>query len=140
MPEDVRSNERTFRQRLDALVGTPFGAGGPAVAPDPVNQPMIRHWATAFEDQNPVYTDPDVRGGVAVRRHRGAAADAADVDDGDAEAQGASPSGAGSPVELEGDTNRCPCSTKPDSSARSPRTRSSRSSATCASASVIIGD
>ena len=58
MPEDVRSNERTFRQRLDALVGTPFGAGGPAVAPDPVNQPMIRHWVTALEDHNPVYTDP----------------------------------------------------------------------------------
>ena len=28
-------------------------------APDPVNQPMIRHWAAAFEDANPVYTDPD---------------------------------------------------------------------------------
>jgi hypothetical protein len=30
------------------------------VAPDPVNQPMIRHWAAAFEDRNPVSTDPEV--------------------------------------------------------------------------------
>jgi acyl dehydratase len=37
-----------------------MGRGGPSVAPDPVNQPMIRHWAAAFEDHNPVYTDPDV--------------------------------------------------------------------------------
>lgn len=29
------------------------------MAPDPVNQPMIRHWAAAFEDTNPVYTDPE---------------------------------------------------------------------------------
>jgi acyl dehydratase len=50
---------RTFRERLDALIGQPIGSGGPAVAPDPVNQPMIRHWAAAFEDENPVYTDPD---------------------------------------------------------------------------------
>ncbi len=49
----------SFRSRLDALVGEPVGSGGPAVAPDPVNQPMIRHWAAAFEDENPVYTDPE---------------------------------------------------------------------------------
>jgi hypothetical protein len=30
------------------------------VAPDPVNQPMIRHWAAALEDENPVYTDPEL--------------------------------------------------------------------------------
>lgn len=42
---------------LRALIGTPIGA--PSVAPDPVNQPMIRHWATALEDHNPVYTDPE---------------------------------------------------------------------------------
>ena len=56
MSEDVAV---TFRERLDALVGRPMGAGGAHVAPDPVNQPMIRHWAAAFEDANPVYTDPD---------------------------------------------------------------------------------
>jgi acyl dehydratase len=50
--------EPTFRQRLDALVGKPLSSGGPAVAPDPVNQPMIRHWVTALDDRNPVYTDP----------------------------------------------------------------------------------
>ncbi len=46
-----------FREQLDALVGKPMGSGSPTVAPDPVNQPMIRHWAAAFEDRNPVYTD-----------------------------------------------------------------------------------
>jgi hypothetical protein len=44
---------------LAALVGQPIGTGGPNVAPDPVNQPMIRHWAAAFEDANPVYVDAD---------------------------------------------------------------------------------
>jgi len=48
-----------FRDQLDALVGKPVGSGGASVAPDPVNQPMIRHWAAAFEDHNPVYTDPE---------------------------------------------------------------------------------
>ncbi|MET0150402.1 MAG: MaoC family dehydratase N-terminal domain-containing protein, partial [Acidimicrobiales bacterium] len=55
----------TFRERLDACVGQPVGAGV-TVAPDPVNQPMIRHWAAAFEDDNPVYTDPDA---AAASRH-----------------------------------------------------------------------
>jgi MaoC dehydratase-like protein len=40
---------------MRALVGTPLGVA--SVAPDPVNQPMIRHWAAAMEDHNPVYTD-----------------------------------------------------------------------------------
>ena len=57
------SNEETdseaFAERLAALVGTPVSSGGPSVAPDPVNQPMIRHWAAAFEDENPVYTDAE---------------------------------------------------------------------------------
>lgn len=47
----------SLRERLQALVGAPVG-GGPSVAPDPVNQAMIRHWAAAFEDENPAYTDP----------------------------------------------------------------------------------
>lgn len=50
--------EATVDDRLQALVGRPVSDGGPSVAPDPVNQPMIRHWAAAFEDANPVYTDP----------------------------------------------------------------------------------
>ncbi len=45
--------------QLQALVGQPIGTGGPSIAPDPVNQPMIRHWAAAFEDANPIYTDPE---------------------------------------------------------------------------------
>src|SRR3954469_13061017 len=48
----------TFQDRLDALIGRPPGGSGRTRAPDPVNQPMIRHWAAAFEDANPVYTDP----------------------------------------------------------------------------------
>jgi hypothetical protein len=44
---------------LAALVGQPIGSGGPNVAPDPVNQPMIRHWAAAFEDANPAYVDAE---------------------------------------------------------------------------------
>jgi acyl dehydratase len=48
----------TLRARLETLVGQPVGSQGPSVAPDPVNQPMIRHWATAFADDNPAYTDP----------------------------------------------------------------------------------
>ncbi|HUO48931.1 MAG TPA: MaoC family dehydratase N-terminal domain-containing protein [Acidimicrobiales bacterium] len=48
-----------LEERIAALVGRPVGSrGGPQVAPDPVNQPMIRHWAAAFEDTNPIYTDP----------------------------------------------------------------------------------
>ena len=56
MPTDT---EPLDRAALDALIGKPLGGGGPSRAPDPVNQPMIRHWAAAFEDANPVYTDPD---------------------------------------------------------------------------------
>ena len=47
--------ERQAVASMRALVGTPLGE--PSVAPDPVNQPMIRHWAAAMEDANPVYTD-----------------------------------------------------------------------------------
>ena len=56
---DETGTSREFQARLDGLVGKPVGSGQPSVAPDPVNQPMIRHWAAAFEDANPVYTDPE---------------------------------------------------------------------------------
>ena len=49
----------TLDDRLAELVGRPIGDTGPSRAPDPVNMPMIRHWAAAFEDWNPVYTDAD---------------------------------------------------------------------------------
>ena len=52
-------SETEFREKLRALVSQPTGSGKPAVAPDPVNQPMIRHWAYALGDMNPVYLDPD---------------------------------------------------------------------------------
>lgn len=55
MPDD----STTLRERLDAFVGQPVGSGTPSIAPDPVNLPMIRHWAAAFEDANPVYTDAE---------------------------------------------------------------------------------
>jgi acyl dehydratase len=48
-----------LRARLDALIGRPVGSPVPTRGPDPVNQPMIRHWAAAFEDANPVYTDAE---------------------------------------------------------------------------------
>jgi uncharacterized protein len=55
----VTSDRTGFREKLDALIGKPTGRSGkPTVAPDPVNQPMIRHWAHALADMNPVYLDP----------------------------------------------------------------------------------
>jgi len=44
-------------RRLQAVIGKPLG--GPSVARDPVNLPMIRHWCDAVDDRNPVYTDPE---------------------------------------------------------------------------------
>ncbi len=61
---DVRDNKPSVSgepteldDALAALVGKSIGDGGPQRAPDPVNQPMIRHWAAAFDDANPVYVD-----------------------------------------------------------------------------------
>jgi acyl dehydratase len=48
-----------LRERLDAWIGKPLGAAGPALAPDPVNVPMIRHWVDALDDRNPVYLDAE---------------------------------------------------------------------------------
>jgi len=50
--------DEALEEKLASLVGAPVGRDGPSVAPDPVNLPMIRHWAAAFGDDNPVYTDP----------------------------------------------------------------------------------
>ena len=55
---DALTEDAGFRDQLDALIGKPVGSGRASVAPDPVNQPMIRQWAAAFEDANPAYTDP----------------------------------------------------------------------------------
>ncbi|WP_137147725.1 MaoC family dehydratase N-terminal domain-containing protein [Mycolicibacterium sp. CR10] len=59
MTGDVKSE---LRQRLDALIGTPVGDGKPTLAPDPVNEPMIRHWAYALNDMNPAYLDAEFAG------------------------------------------------------------------------------
>jgi hypothetical protein len=55
----VTDDKSAFREKLDALIGKPTGGSGkPAGGPDPVNQAMIRHWAIAMDDKNPVYVDP----------------------------------------------------------------------------------
>ena len=53
-PEDPQ-----LRKRLDACIGEPLGSSGAAIAPDPVNLPMIRHWVDALDDRNPVYLDEE---------------------------------------------------------------------------------
>lgn len=55
MSEVTEAEEQAYAT-MRARVGKPIGP--PNAGPDPVNQPMIRHWAAAFEDHNPVYTDP----------------------------------------------------------------------------------
>ena len=47
-----------LRARLEKYVGKPMGP--PAVAPDAVNLPMIRHWVDALDDRNPVYLDEEL--------------------------------------------------------------------------------
>ena len=62
MPIDSPETDETtvpLQVRLEEWVGKPMSSWATTVAPDPVNQPMIRHWAAAFEDHNLVYTDPD---------------------------------------------------------------------------------
>ena len=44
-----------LRARLEEYVGKSLGS--PAVSPDVVNLPMIRHWVDALDDRNPVYLD-----------------------------------------------------------------------------------
>jgi len=48
-----------LRASLEGCIGRPLSASGPMRAPDEVNLPMIRHWVDAFDDQNPVYLDPE---------------------------------------------------------------------------------
>jgi hypothetical protein len=38
-----------------------MGVDGPAVAPDPVNVAMIRHWVDALDDRNPAYDETTAR-------------------------------------------------------------------------------
>ena len=46
-----------LRARLEPWIGKPLSSAGPAIAPDPVNLPMIRHWVDALDDHNPIYLD-----------------------------------------------------------------------------------
>lgn len=46
-----------FERQMRAYVGIEAGT---SAAPDPVNEPMIRHWCAALGDENPVYRDPGV--------------------------------------------------------------------------------
>jgi hypothetical protein len=58
--QTLTEQDSELHTKLRALVGQPTGGTGkPSVAPDPVNQPMIRHWAHALDDMNPVYLDPE---------------------------------------------------------------------------------
>lgn len=50
------------RASLEYSIGKPLGGSGPALAPDDVNVPMIRHWVDALDDQNPVYLDEEFAG------------------------------------------------------------------------------
>jgi uncharacterized protein len=61
--KQATDGDEAFEAELAGLIGKPVSSRGATVAPDPVNEPMIRHWAAAFEDWNPVYTDPDAAAG-----------------------------------------------------------------------------
>ena len=56
--EKAGENVDALRARLEVYVGKPMGPG--AMAPDPVNVPMIRHWVDALDDRNPVYLDEEL--------------------------------------------------------------------------------
>lgn len=53
------TQEDPLRASLEPWIGKPMSSAGPAVAPDPVNIPMIRHWVDALDDHNPIYLDED---------------------------------------------------------------------------------
>jgi len=53
------ANVDEFRAGLEPFIGQPLGSGGPSVAPDEVNLPMIRHWVDALSDHDPVYLDAE---------------------------------------------------------------------------------
>ena len=42
-------------EAVEAVIAA--GEGEPLVAPDVINEPMIRHWTTAFGDTNPAWLD-----------------------------------------------------------------------------------
>jgi uncharacterized OB-fold protein/acyl dehydratase len=52
-----QQSKADLEKQLAAYVG--IETGSPQVAPEPVNESMIRHWCEAMGDNNPVYTDAD---------------------------------------------------------------------------------
>ncbi|MBW2271787.1 MAG: MaoC family dehydratase N-terminal domain-containing protein [Deltaproteobacteria bacterium] len=52
----TEAEKSAFLDELREKIG---GQSAPQTALDPINQPMIRHWCDAMEDQDPVYTDPE---------------------------------------------------------------------------------
>jgi uncharacterized OB-fold protein/acyl dehydratase len=58
------------KQELEAKLKTYVGVqtGPPELAPEPVNESMIRHWCEAMGDRSPVYTDAEA---AARSVHRG---------------------------------------------------------------------
>lgn len=61
MSDDQLSDNEpdALREQLEVYVGKTLGAAEPALAPDEVNIPMIRHWVDALDDRNPVYLDAE---------------------------------------------------------------------------------
>jgi len=55
LPEDPVDS---VREQLERFIGKPMGP--PAVAPEAVNLPMIRHWVDALDDRNPIYLDEEL--------------------------------------------------------------------------------
>jgi uncharacterized OB-fold protein/acyl dehydratase len=65
-PEQGDAEKAAFLAKLREFEGIQVGSER---GPDPVNQPMIRHWVEAMGDENPVYVDEEaaaasVHGGV----------------------------------------------------------------------------
>jgi uncharacterized protein len=56
----------TLLEELKTFEG--YTAATPLIGPDPVNEPMIRHWCEAMGDELPVYTD---EAGAAASVHKG---------------------------------------------------------------------
>lgn len=56
-PEAAAPGDEEFLASLKAFEGAELGTA--EVGPDEVNAPMIRHWAAALGDTNPVYVDAD---------------------------------------------------------------------------------
>jgi len=70
-PNMVDREQDSLRASLESWIGQPLSDSGPALAPDEVNLPMIRHWVDALDDQNPIYLDAEF---AATTRHAGVVA------------------------------------------------------------------